>query len=94
MKIKINKNNGYAITEFLATNSITFIGDIPDDAVVKSVSVNGKHLEDYIECDVVYPRTLKDGNWRVIAVMKNSDRTDLHIEAEAGKIIDFVVEVE
>lgn len=94
MKIKINENNGYAITNFLANNSITFVGDIPEDAVVKSVKVEDKYLEDFVDGDVVYPRTLKDGDWRVIAVLKNADRTDLFRKAEGGDVAEFEVEVE
>lgn len=94
MTIKINENNGFAITNFLANNSITFVGDIPEDAVVKSVKADGVYLEDFVEGDIVYPRTLKDGEWRVIAVLKNVDRTDFFYKVEASMITEFEVEVE
>lgn len=93
MKIIINENNGYVITNYPITNSVAFIGDIPEDVVVRSVKVEGRHLEDYIECDIKYPRTIKDADWRVIAVLKNAHNTELFVKAEAGLISEFEVEV-
>lgn len=94
MRIKINENNGYVLADCHANGSVSFFADIPEDAVVKSVIADGKHLEDCIECDVVYPRTVKDSDWRVIAVLKHADRTSIYEKAQHGEIKEFVVEAE
>lgn len=94
MKMFINEDNGYVITNYPDNGTVAFIGNIPDDAVVRSVNTNGTYLEDYISSDAVYPRTVKDGDYRVIAVLKNAYGTKLYSEAEAGLITEFEVEVE
>lgn len=92
MKIKINETNGYVLTDCHANLSVSFFANIPEDAVVKSVIVDGKHLEDYIECDVKYPRTIKDDDWRVVAVFKNAENTGIYEKAQHGLIHEFEVE--
>ena len=94
MKIKINENNGYVLADCHANGSVSFFADIPEDAVVKSVIADGKHLEDFIECDALYPRTVKDGKDRVVAVLKHADKTDIYEKAQHGLIKEFIVEAE
>ena len=94
MKIKINENNGYVLTDVHAMGSVSFFANIPDDAIVKGVKADGKYLSDYVLCDEVYPRTVKDGEFRVIAVLKNAIPTTLYAKAMAGDVVEFEVEVE
>lgn len=94
MKIKINESNGCVLADTHSNLSVSFFADIPEDAVVKSVIVDGKHLEDYVEASAVYPRTIKDNGWRVVAVLRNCGRTDVHEKAIHGEIPEFVVECE
>lgn len=90
--IKINENNGYILTSVHGNGYISFFGSIPDEAVVKSVRVNNEYLEDYIDCNIAYPRTIKDGEIRLIAVLKNADKTELFTKVESGLIKNFEVE--
>lgn len=92
--IEINENNGYVLADVHGIGAVSFIGDIPEDAVVKSVKADGKYLSDYVLCNEVYPRTVKDGEFRVIAVLKNAIPTTLYAKAMAGDVVEFEVEVE
>lgn len=94
MKVLNKKNitdNGYVLANFYSQGSVVFIADIPENAVVDAVKVNGKFLDDLISSDVKYPRTLKDGHYRVVAVVNNCIGYDLYSEAESSGIESFEV---
>lgn len=92
--IEINENNGYVLTDVHAMGSVSFFANIPDGAIVKGVKADGKYLSDYVLCNEVYPRTMKDGDDRVVAVLKNAERTTLYAKASAGELKEFEIEVE
>ena len=92
MKIKINKTNGYVLTDCHANGSVSFVADIPEDAIVTEIKVCDKYLSDIIEADVVYPRSLMLDGWRVVAVVKHAEKTDLFRRVEASIVTDFEIE--
>jgi hypothetical protein len=79
---------------------VTFLADIPKNAVVMGVVVNGKHLEDYRldtefgpTLSIIYPKDeLLEGR-RVAAVyVDETCSSDLYNGIFSGEIESFVVE--
>lgn len=80
--------------------SVTFLADLPKNALVTGVVVKGKHLEDMLldpNCGdtlrVTYPKDTMFDNHRVAAVYDDPNCvSDLYNELFAGVIDSFVVE--
>jgi hypothetical protein len=84
--------------ELYGCNSVAFLADLPRDAVVDSVIVNGKHLVDLaIEDSVMgvqvrFPRNLYEDGKRVAAVLHSIGGCELENQAAAFLIESFEVE--
>jgi hypothetical protein len=80
------------------TTSVAFLADLPRDAVVDSVIVNGEHLADREltestkDVRVDFPRGLYLGDKRVAAVLRSSGGSDLEVLAKQYLIESFDVE--
>ena len=79
-------------------NSIAFVADLPRDAVVDDVIVNGKRLADLElteierEVRVFFPRDLYFEGQRVVAVFTSSGGCELWFELRADPTVSFDVE--
>ncbi len=99
---KITAQNGHTMTDVIGNRSVTFLAkDIPENAVIDSVSVNGKHLKDMFDIekgesipDVEYPRFKMHGGYRVAAVLtiaEGKGGTDIYKLASVGSVNEFSV---
>lgn len=79
------------------SSTVAFLADIPKNAVVTSVIVNGNHLNDYAAREygvtVEYPRELYAEDKRVVAVLRSIYDANSIIDAALSYTIEsFVVE--
>lgn len=92
LKKNINNDNGYVLADYYSACSVAFFANIPDNAVVDTVKVGDRYLEDIVLSGApIYPRTLKDGEMRIIAVMNGIERDKIYNEVIAGNIEQFEV---
>ncbi len=67
---EITTDNGYVVTDYAGNNSISFFADIPRNAVVDAIKVDGAFLEDIGRKKIIeYPRQLTDGIMREVATV-------------------------
>lgn len=99
---KITSANGCTTVDVIGNQSVAFLAkDIPENAVIDSVSVNGKHLRDMFDIskgegipDVEYPRFKIHDGYRVVAVLNLAEGKggrDLHKLASIGSVNEFCV---
>lgn len=71
-KIECGKNGMY-YNETTYPDSLEFLADIPENAVVDCIKVNGKSLEAHAEkATVFYPRDVKFDGLRIVGVYRIS----------------------
>lgn len=102
LKIKVGEN-GIVYTDCVSQNSVEFMADIPENAVVDYIEVvgedlgeiNGKSLDEIgINADVKYPRGFKFDGQTVAAVVrfpKGPSNEKLYQHASVYNITSFVV---
>lgn len=99
---KITAKNGHTMTDVIGNRSVAFlVKDIPENAVIDSVSVNGKHLRDMFDIEkgegvpeVEYPRFKMHEGYRVAAVLtlaEGKGGNDLYKLASIGSVNEFCV---
>lgn len=88
---KVITNDGYIATDRHGDRSIAFFAPIPNGAVVDTVKVGGRYLEDIIDAgELKYPRTEKEGELRLVAVIKDVNDA-IYDEAVACMLESFEV---
>ena len=95
-KKKITGLENIRNTDIYGNNTVAFCADIPANAVVDSVIVNGIHLNDYaateIGVTVEFPRAVFAEGERVVAVLRSEyDGNAIVDAARAFAIADFDV---
>ena len=95
--IKVDEHNFNIVTDQFGNNTVAFLADIPKNALVTSVLVNGKHLKTSMnpanEVTVEYPRKDYYDDKRIVAVLYSVyDGNEIIDAAKAFAIKDFVVE--
>ncbi len=82
--IKVNETEMNIVVDQFGNNTVAFLADIPKNALVTSVLVNGEHLKrssNLVEkVTVEYPRFEPYKNMRVVAM--------LYSEYDGNKIVD------
>lgn len=98
-KLVANEEVYNVMPDVLANGSVAFLADLPKGAIVTSVIVNGKSLEDYLFDDeygymmrVIYPKTMEFEGHRVIAMFMSPNAGELYHNAVAHMIEEFTVE--
>lgn len=86
-----SNGRGYALPNFRNDGDVAFFADLPDHVVVDAVRVNGQFLEDVAPAAPLYPRTLKEGGMRVVAIVNDLAGTPFHDVAAAHLIESFDV---
>ena len=90
-----NGVNGMVYVDCIANNSVEFMADLPENAVVDYVEVDGKSLDEIgINADVKYPRGFKLDGQTVAAVVRypeGASNEKLYQHASVHNIKDFVV---
>lgn len=90
-----NGVNGMVYVDCIANNSVEFMADLPENAVVDYVEVDGKSLDEIgINADVKYPRGFKFDGQTVVAVVRfpeGASNEKLYQHASVHSIKDFVV---
>ena len=94
LKVKVGEN-GIVYTDCVSQNSVEFMADLPENAVVDYIEVNGKSLDEIsINADVKYPRGFKLDGQTVAAVVRfpeGASNEKLYQHASVHNIKDFVV---
>lgn len=90
-KQTFNNGRGYALVDFHESGEVVFFADLPDGAVVDTIKVGDSFLEDLAPAAPLYPRTLKDGVMREIAIVRNATGTKLHTAVQAALVEEFDV---
>lgn len=87
--------NGNVYTDCIANNSVEFMAELPANAVVDYVEVEGKSIDEIgINADVKYPRGFKFDGQTVAAVVRypeGASNEKLYQHASVHNIKDFVV---
>lgn len=93
---KITIDNGIVFTDCLCQNSVEFTADIPRNAVVHCVRVNGKTLDNYALNGVLtYPKEVYFESKAVVAIVRfpeGASNEELYQLAQAAELNDFEVE--
>ena len=91
-----NETNYSVIPDLYGYGSVAFLADIPKDAIITGVFVDGRSLEDYcLYCDgssVILPRTEEHEGHNVVAVFTSANGGDLYDVAVANLVTSFEVE--
>ena len=94
-KLKVTNDNGYVYTNCLCNNSVEFTTEIPANAVVDAVKINGETLDSLaINAVVSYPRGVIFEGQPVVAIVRFLDEASnekLYTEASIGNLTDFEV---
>lgn len=95
--IEVNETEMNIVVDQFGNNTVAFLADIPKNALVTSVLVNGKHLKTSTnpanEVTVEYPRKDYYDNKRVVAVLYSVYDGNPIVDAAKLLAIDsFVVE--
>lgn len=94
-KLKVTNDNGYVYTNCLCNNSVEFAAEIPANAVVDAVKINGETLDSLaINAIVSYPRGVVFEGQPVVAIVRFLDEASnekLYTEASMGNLTDFDV---
>lgn len=85
------------IVDTYGNNTVAFLADLPKNAVVTGVIVNGEHIKDYAAVEVgvtvEYPRAVYAESRKVAAVLRSAyDGNSVVDAARAYAIESFVVE--
>lgn len=92
---KITIDNGIVFTDCLCQNSVEFTADIPRNAIVHCVRVNGKTLDNYaFNGFLTYPKDVYFEGKAVVAIVRFPEGTneELYQLAQAAELNDFEVE--
>ena len=93
---KITIDNGIVFTDCLCQNSVEFTADIPKNAVVLCVRVNGKTLDNYaLNGILTYPKGVYFEGKTVVAIVRfpeGASNEELYQLAQAAELNDFEVE--
>ena len=94
-KLKVTNDNGYVYTNCLCNNSVEFAAEIPANAVVDAVKINGETLDSLaINAIVSYPRGVVFEGQSVVAIVRFLDEASsekLYSAAMMGELTDFEV---
>ena len=94
-KMKVTNDNGYVYTNCLCNNSVEFAAEIPANAVVDAVKINGETLDSLaINAVVSYPRGVIFEGQSVVAIVRYLDEASnekLYSAAMMGNLTDFEV---
>lgn len=94
-KMKVTNDNGYVYANCLCNNSVEFAAEIPANAVVDTVKINGETLDSLaINAVVSYPRGVIFEGQPVVAIVRFLDEASnekLYTEASMGNLTDFEV---
>lgn len=94
-KLKVTNDNGYIYTNCLCNNSVEFAAEIPANAVVDTVKINGETLDSLaINAVVSYPRGVIFEGQPVVAIVRYLDEASsekLYSAAMMGELTDFEV---
>lgn len=94
-KLKVTNDNGYVYTNCLCNNSVEFAAEIPANAVVDAVKINGETLDSLaINAVVSYPRGVVFEGQTVVAIVRYLDEASnekLYSAAMMGELTDFDV---
>ena len=93
--LKVTNDNGYVYTNCLCNNSVEFTAEIPANAVVDVVKINGETLDSLaINAVVSYPRGVVFEGQPVVAIVQYLDEASsekLYSAAMMGELTDFDV---
>lgn len=71
---EITTDNGYVVTDYAGSNSISFFADIPKNAVVDTIKIDGAFIDDIGRKKLYdYPRHLTDGSMREVLTVHYTD---------------------
>lgn len=94
-KMKVTNDNGYVYTNCLCNNSVEFAAEIPANAVVDAVKINGETLDSLaINAVVSYPRGVVFEGQTIVAIVHYIDEASsekLYAAAMMGELTDFEV---
>lgn len=94
-KMKVTNDNGYVYTNCICNNSVEFTAEIPANAVVDAVKINGETLDSLaINAVVSYPRGVIFEGQSVVAIVRFLDEASnekLYSAAMMGNLTDFEV---
>ena len=94
-KLKVTSDNGYVYTNCLCNNSVEFAAEIPANAVVDAVKINGETLDSLaINAVVSYPRGVIFEGQPVVAIVRFLDEASnekLYSAAMMGELTDFEI---
>ena len=94
-KMKVTNDNGYIYTNCLCNNSVEFAAEIPANAVVDAVKINGETLDSLaINAIVSYPRGVVFEGQTVVAIVhyiEEASNEKLYAAAMMGELTDFEV---
>lgn len=93
--LKVTNDNGYVYTNCLCNNSVEFAAEIPANAVVDAVKINGETLDSLaINAIVSYPRGVVFEGQTIVAIVRFLDEASsekLYAAAMMGELTDFEV---
>lgn len=93
--LKVTNDNGYVYANCLCNNSVEFAAEIPANAVVDAVKINGETLDSLaINAIVSYPRGVVFEGRPVVAIVRFLDEASnekLYSAAMMGELTDFEV---
>ena len=94
-KMKVTNDNGYVYTNCLCNNSVEFAAEIPANAVVDAVKINGETLNSLaINAIVSYPPGVVLEGQPIVAIVRYLDEASsekLYSAAMMGELTDFEV---
>lgn len=94
-KLNVTSDNGYVYTNCLCNNSVEFAAEIPANAVVDAVKINGETLDSLaINAIVSYPRGIVFEGQTVVAIVRFLDEASnekLYSAAMMGELTDFEI---
>ena len=94
-KMKVTNDNSYVYANCLCNNSVEFTAEIPANAVVDVVKINGETLDSLaINAVVSYPRGVVFEGQTVVAIVRYLDEASsekLYSAAMMGELTDFEI---
>ena len=94
-KMKVTNDNGYVYANCLCNNSVEFAAEIPANAIVDTVKINGETLDSLaINAIVRYPRGVVFEGQPIVAIVRYLDEASsekLYSAAMMGELTDFEV---
>lgn len=93
--LKVTNDNGYVYTNCPCNNSVVFTAEIPANAVVDVVKINGETLDSLaINAIVKYPRGAIFEGQTIVAIVQYIDEASnekLYAAAMMGELTDFEI---